>query len=140
WRYQDALDVSPSGVFFVTLRDSNSSRYYMVAMVPDETAPSGFTYVSVVSGTQSADTMDLLGDSECWAYHRASVNGGFESAPDLGGATSGKSTGPQIWGCGVGSASSLDAWSVIYRTNRNPSFGYQLAVKDVCQESVTNTA
>ncbi|MCA9513817.1 MAG: DUF11 domain-containing protein, partial [Myxococcales bacterium] len=140
FRYQDSLDVSPSGVFFVTLREYSANRYYMVAIVPDETAPSGFTYVSVVSGTQSADTMDLLGDSECWAYHRATVNGGFEAAPDLGGTSSGKSTGPQIWGCGVGSASSLDAWSVIYRTNRNPSFGYQLAVKDVCQESVTNTA
>ena len=48
---------------------------------------------------------------------------------------------PRIWGCfEVSQEARLDAWSVIYQTDRNPSFSFQVEVEDSCRTSVTNTA
>ncbi|MCC6621566.1 MAG: DUF11 domain-containing protein [Deltaproteobacteria bacterium] len=43
-------------------------------------------------------------------------------------------------GCEPGGESRLDAWSVVFRTDLDPSFGYRVEVPDVCQASFDNTA
>ncbi|MFT7579118.1 MAG: putative repeat protein (TIGR01451 family), partial [Myxococcota bacterium] len=45
-----------------------------------------------------------------------------------------------VWGCSGNAKSRLDALSVQYQTDRNPSIGFQLEVADRCQQSITNTA
>ncbi len=47
---------------------------------------------------------------------------------------------PSIIGCSRGGGVAIDATQVLFRTNVNPSFGYEVEIPDVCQASVTNTA
>ncbi|MFT7580973.1 MAG: putative repeat protein (TIGR01451 family)/MYXO-CTERM domain-containing protein, partial [Myxococcota bacterium] len=42
--------------------------------------------------------------------------------------------------CTAGSAPYVADWRVIYRTDKNPSFDFQVAVDDVCQTQLTDTA
>ncbi|MFO0749416.1 MAG: HYR domain-containing protein [Myxococcota bacterium] len=45
-----------------------------------------------------------------------------------------------FFGCSVGQETSLDSWSVLYRTDIDPSFSYRVEVPDLCQASFDNTA
>ncbi len=45
-----------------------------------------------------------------------------------------------LYGCGLGSGVSLDSWQVLFRSDKNPSFSYELSVPDVCQQQMVNTA
>jgi len=47
---------------------------------------------------------------------------------------------PKIVGCSRGGGVAIDWTQVLFRTDVNPSFGYQVEVPNVCQLSVTNTA
>jgi uncharacterized repeat protein (TIGR01451 family) len=44
------------------------------------------------------------------------------------------------WPCEDYGKPYLDDWTVVYATDKNPSFSYQVGVADVCQTSLNNTA
>ncbi|MFT7578686.1 MAG: putative repeat protein (TIGR01451 family) [Myxococcota bacterium] len=52
----------------------------------------------------------------------------------------GRNITPGVIGCSASPGAFLEDWRVIYRTDQAPSLSFQVAVGDVCQTSVTNTA
>lgn len=62
---------------------------------------------------------------------------------ELGFPVAATEDGPVPWvlDCPPGDGGvSLDRWQVLYRTDAHPSFGFQLAVPDACNDRISNTA
>ncbi|MFT7578730.1 MAG: putative repeat protein (TIGR01451 family) [Myxococcota bacterium] len=114
-------DPNADPVFFIVRPDSSEPSGYLAQQLPPEIGSGGENLGNEL------DQFRPVADTGCWF------------APPLGGSTL---TLPSmsIVGCAVRSSAVLDAWSVRYRTDKNPSFGYQLELGRQCQSSVTNTA
>ncbi len=147
------LHLAPDGSFVTRYESFDNDAYWTgkpYLVTPDGGQDSGYAATSIPSSVRAgANFYDDPGarpiaDTGCWAFVEGGGRTDAGTTADVNepfAATGEKATiGPTIWGCAVGSTSILDEWSVLYRTDRNPNFGFQLEVSDACQTSITNTA
>lgn len=64
---------------------------------------------------------------------------GYDGIPTAT-STATRATGSRCCGAAALAPNLLDSLEVVYRTDQNPRFGYELVVPDVCQDEITNSA
>ncbi|MFO0744902.1 MAG: MopE-related protein [Myxococcota bacterium] len=140
-----AWRVAADGTFMVNMGIEESPLVYLAAFIPDETAPGGFRQ-QAISGVYPLFAQNWLcyqggaGTNQC--YYSVPVPGTACWTMPQTQNNSYSVAGARLWGCGAGNGAPtdfLDDWSVLYRTDKNPTVDFQVEVQNVCQESIVNS-